>query len=104
MERSTAHRRHHHHRCGLHHRCRRRRGRRRVTGSRAPREATAAMTDQLTHLSATELAARIRDGRTTSTEVVDAHIAVLERIEHLNALAVDRFDLAREEAAAADKR
>jgi fatty acid amide hydrolase 2 len=62
------------------------------------------MTEQLTHLSATELAARIRDGRTTSVEVVEAHIEVLQRIEHLNALAVERFDLAREEAAAADKR
>ncbi|MDT4921736.1 MAG: fatty acid amide hydrolase 2 [Pseudonocardiales bacterium] len=62
------------------------------------------MSEQLTHLSATELAARIRDGRTTSTEVVEAHIAVLNRIGHLHALAVERFDLAREEAKAADAR
>jgi fatty acid amide hydrolase 2 len=58
----------------------------------------------LTHRSATELAAMIKSGETTSTEVVEAHIAVLERIENLNALAVERFDLAREEASAADAR
>lgn len=59
---------------------------------------------QLTHKSAVELAQAIRDGKTSSVEVVEAHIDVLRRIEHLNALAVDRFDLAREEAAAADER
>jgi fatty acid amide hydrolase 2 len=58
---------------------------------------------ELTHLSATELAAAIRSGQTTSTEVVEAHIAVLERIRDLNALAVDRFGPARAEAAAADE-
>lgn len=58
----------------------------------------------LTHRSATELAAMIRSGETTASEVVEAHIEVLERIQHLNALAVERFDLARDEAAAADAR
>ena len=58
----------------------------------------------LTHRSATELAAMIKSGETTSSDVVEAHIEVLERIEHLNALAVERFDLARDEAAAADAR
>jgi fatty acid amide hydrolase 2 len=58
----------------------------------------------LTQLSATALAAAIRSGATTSADVVEEHIAVLERIQGLNALAVDRFDLAREEAAAADAR
>jgi fatty acid amide hydrolase 2 len=58
----------------------------------------------LTHRSATELAAMIRAGEATSVDVVEAHIEVLERIENLNALAVERFDLAREEAAAADAR
>lgn len=58
----------------------------------------------LTHRSATELAALIRSGETTSAEIVEAHIEVLERIRDLNALAVDRFDLAREEAQAADER
>jgi fatty acid amide hydrolase 2 len=51
-----------------------------------------------------ELAASIRSGEVTSVEIVEAHIEVLERIGKLNALAVDRFDLAREEAAAADER
>ena len=59
---------------------------------------------RLTHLSGTALAAAIRAGETTSVEVVEAHIEVLERIKDLNALAVDRFDAARAEAAAADER
>ena len=58
----------------------------------------------LTHMSAVALAAAIRTGKTTSAEVVEAHIEVLQRINNLNALAVDRFELAREEAAAADAR
>ena len=58
----------------------------------------------LTHRSATELAAMIKSGEASSVDVVEAHIEVIERIENLNALAVERFDLAREEAAAADKR
>lgn len=58
----------------------------------------------LTHRSATQLAAMIRSGETTSVDVVEAHIEVLERIQDLNALAVERFDLAREEAALADER
>jgi fatty acid amide hydrolase 2 len=61
------------------------------------------MTD-LTHRSAVALAAAIRSGETTSVDVVEAHIAVLQRIKDLNALAVDRFDQARDEAAAADAR
>jgi fatty acid amide hydrolase 2 len=62
------------------------------------------MAAPLTHRSATELATLIRTRETTSAEVVEAHIEVLERIAHLNALAVERFDLAREEADAADER
>jgi Asp-tRNA(Asn)/Glu-tRNA(Gln) amidotransferase A subunit family amidase len=58
---------------------------------------------RLTHLSALELAAAIRSAQTTATEVVEAHIAVLEGIDRLNAVAADRFDEARDEAAAADK-
>jgi fatty acid amide hydrolase 2 len=58
----------------------------------------------LTHLSALELAAAIRTGRVSSVEVVEAHIAVLERIADRNALAAERFDTARAEAAAADAR
>jgi Asp-tRNA(Asn)/Glu-tRNA(Gln) amidotransferase A subunit family amidase len=59
----------------------------------------------LTERSALELAAAIRDGRTTAREVVEAHIAVLERVQpRINPLAAERFDAAREEAAAADAR
>ena len=61
-------------------------------------------TTKLTHRSATELAAAIRDGSTTSAEVVEAHIAVLEQIKDLNAVAAPRYDVAREEAARADER
>jgi fatty acid amide hydrolase 2 len=61
-------------------------------------------TTPLTHRSAVQLAAAIRSGATTSTEVVEAHIAVLQRIADTNALAADRFDQARDEAAAADAR
>jgi fatty acid amide hydrolase 2 len=59
---------------------------------------------ELTHESAIGLAAAIRAGSTTSVEVVEAHIDVLDRIKQSNALAVDRFDRAREEAAGADAR
>ncbi len=59
---------------------------------------------RLTHRSATELAAAIRSGETTSSEVVEAHIAVLRRIGELNAVAAQRFDKARAEAADADER
>lgn len=58
----------------------------------------------LTHLSALELAAAIRQREVSAVEVVDAHIAVLERIADRNALAAPRFELAREEAARADAR
>jgi fatty acid amide hydrolase 2 len=59
----------------------------------------------LTHLSATALAAAIRAGQTTSRDVVEEHIAVLERMQpRTHALAVDRFDEARREADAADAR
>jgi fatty acid amide hydrolase 2 len=58
----------------------------------------------LTHLSATALAAMIRRGEVSSIEVIEAHIAVLERIADRNALAADRFEAARDEAAQADAR
>jgi fatty acid amide hydrolase 2 len=60
--------------------------------------------EPLTHRSATDLAAAIRRREITSVDVVEAHIAVLERITDRNALAADRFDAARAEAAAADAR
>jgi fatty acid amide hydrolase 2 len=59
---------------------------------------------QVTHMSALELAAAIREQALSSVDVVEAHIEVLERIGELNALAVDRFDLARQEAKDADAR
>jgi fatty acid amide hydrolase 2 len=58
----------------------------------------------LTHRSALELARAVREGAVTATEVVEAHIAVLERIADRNALAADRFEQARREAADADRR
>jgi Asp-tRNA(Asn)/Glu-tRNA(Gln) amidotransferase A subunit family amidase len=58
----------------------------------------------LTRLSALELARLIRTGATSAVEVVEAHIAVLERIADRNALAADRFAAARDEAAKADTR
>jgi fatty acid amide hydrolase 2 len=59
---------------------------------------------RLTQLSAIALADAIRRREVTSAEVVEAHITVLERIAEHNALAADRFDAARAEAAAADTR
>lgn len=60
---------------------------------------------QLTERSAVELAAAIRAGQASAREVVDAHIAVLERVNpRINAVVVERFDAAREEADAADAR
>ena len=58
----------------------------------------------VTHLSALELARLIKARKITSVDVVEAHIEVLERTQWTNALAVERFDLARAEAAAADAR
>lgn len=62
------------------------------------------MSDLLT-ISATELAAGIRAGRWSSREVVDAHIAEVERVNpDLNAVVYPRFAEARQEAEAADAR
>ncbi len=61
--------------------------------------------DPLLLLSGTELAARIRRRENTSREVVDAHIRRIEEVNPtLNAVVRDRFDLARDEARAADER
>lgn len=61
--------------------------------------------DPLLLLSATELARRIRERRVRSREVVDAHIARIERVNPtLNAIVRSRFDEARAEADAADAR
>src|SRR4051812_42015054 len=65
--------------------------------------APARATRPLTQRSAVELAAAIRSGATTSREIVDAHIALLERVNPaINAIVADRYDAAREEADAAD--
>ena len=64
-----------------------------------------APTTALTERSATDLAHAIRTRETSSRDVVEAHI---ERIQHMheriNAVVVDRFDAAREDADAADAR
>ena len=58
-----------------------------------------------TRLSATELAAKLRDRELSATEAVDACIERLEEThERLNAVVVRRFDTARREAAEADRR
>lgn len=59
----------------------------------------------MTTASATALAAAIRRGEATSREVVEAHIAVLERAQpRTKALAEERFTQARAEADEADAR
>ena len=60
---------------------------------------------ELLQKSATELAAMIRDGKITSREAVDTHIARIEEVNPiLNAVVRDRFEVARQEADAADAR
>lgn len=55
--------------------------------------------------SATELASMIRDGRATSEDVVDVHIARLRAVNPLlNAVVCERIDEARDEAREADRR
>ncbi|MEA2131359.1 MAG: aspartyl-tRNA(Asn)/glutamyl-tRNA(Gln) amidotransferase subunit [Solirubrobacteraceae bacterium] len=62
-----------------------------------------APTRSLTERSAVDLARAIRSGETSSREVVEAHIERLERTHaQINAVVVDRFARAREEADAAD--
>jgi fatty acid amide hydrolase 2 len=56
-----------------------------------------------THQSASQLAAAIRSGSARAVDVIEAHIAVLERTAWCNALAAQRFDIARAEAAEADR-
>lgn len=59
----------------------------------------------LTERSATELAASIRAGEASASEVVEEHIAVLERLNpRINAVIVERFDAARRDADATDAR
>lgn len=61
------------------------------------------MSTPLTHRSATELARLIRDRAVSATEVMDAHLEAIERLNpHLNAIVAVAQD-AREEAAAHDQ-
>jgi fatty acid amide hydrolase 2 len=58
----------------------------------------------LTERSAIDLARAIRDGETSSREVVEAHIERLERTHpRINAIVVDRYDAARQDADDADE-
>jgi fatty acid amide hydrolase 2 len=62
------------------------------------------MTAPLTERSALELARAIRQRELTASEVVEAHIALHQRLAiRVNALAAERFELARREATAADE-
>lgn len=62
------------------------------------------MTESITERSAVGLAAAIRNRELTATEVVEAHIERHKLVgPTINALAADRFELARREAAAADE-
>lgn len=57
----------------------------------------------LTALSATQLAAGIREGRFSAVEVVEAHIRRIETVDgDLNAVVIPLFDEARREASLAD--
>ena len=60
--------------------------------------------DPLLLLSGTRIAADIRRRRLSSLQAVEAHIRQIERVNPaLNAVVASRFDLAREEARAADR-
>lgn len=61
--------------------------------------------DELLTISAAELAARIRRHEVSPVEVVDAHIARIERVNPaINGLIADRFARARDEARRAESR
>jgi fatty acid amide hydrolase len=61
--------------------------------------------DDITRLSACELARRIADGALSSIDAVEAHIARIEAVNPaLNAVVVKRYDEARAEARLADER
>ena len=63
------------------------------------------MLSTLTHLGAIELRDLIASAQVTSVEVVEQHIALLLKVNpQLNAMVVERFELAREEARLADAR
>lgn len=59
---------------------------------------------RILRMSATELARRIRSQELSSVQVVSAHIARVREVnEAINAMVVDRFDLALEEASRVDE-
>lgn len=63
-----------------------------------------AAVDSLLSCSATQLAKLIRDGDTSSREIVDAHIEQIETVNPtINAVVKTRYDLARREADLADQ-
>ena len=56
-------------------------------------------------MSATEMAAGLRDGQLRSRDLIEAHIARIEAVNpHINAMVQTRFEAARAEADAADAR
>lgn len=62
------------------------------------------MTQELMHLGAFELADLVRRGAISSRELVEAHIEAIEAVNpRLNALVLQRFGAAREEAVRADE-
>src|SRR5215213_7582058 len=76
-----------------------------AVASKPHRRKSPAPARPLTHRSATELAAAIRAGEASAREVVEAHVALLRRVNPtLNAVVADRYDAALAEADAADAR
>ncbi|HEV7772931.1 MAG TPA: amidase [Conexibacter sp.] len=76
-----------------------------AVSSKPRRRKAPAQARPLTHRSARELAAAIRAGETSAREVVEAHVALLRRVNPtLNAVVADRYDAAFAEADAADAR
>lgn len=61
--------------------------------------------DPILTLSGTALAKKIRDGELSSATVVETHIRHIQKVNPaINAVVKDRFDRARQEAAAADRK
>ncbi len=70
-----------------------------------PAVADAGSADGLCQLSATEIARRVATGETSALEMVEAHIARIESVNpKINAVVVKRYDAARAEARAIDRR
>src|SRR5258708_35506625 len=68
-------------------------------------QTSASTSTDLTTLSASELAARIRAGQLSAVEAVEAYIARIEAVNpKINAVVIKLYDAARAEARAADER